>query len=232
MDKILIIEDDEEIAGIEKDYLEINNMEVTVCLDAISGIEAAGREHFDLIILDLMLPGMDGFSACKKLRAKLDIPLIIVSARHESADQVLGLGLGADNFIAKPFDPNVLVAMIKANLAAYKRAHVQPEKEEQILRCGSFELNTKSMKLTRNGLPIDLKNKEYELLEFFLRNHDVVFTKEQLYEKIWGMDAGGDTTTVAVHVNRLRQKIEENPAKPEYLVTVWSVGYRFCIPEK
>ena len=101
-----------------------------------------------------------------------------------------------------------------------------------MLRCGSFELNTKSMKLTRNGLPIDLKNKEYELLEFFLRNHDVVFTKEQLYEKIWGMDAGGDTTTVAVHVNRLRQKIEENPAKPEYLVTVWSVGYRFCIPEK
>lgn len=175
MDKILIIEDDEEIAGIEKDYLEINNMEVTVCLDAISGIEAAGREHFD---------------------------------------------------------PNVLVAMIKANLAAYKRAHVQPEKEEQMLRCGSFELNTKSMKLIRNGLPIDLKNKEYELLEFFLRNHDVVFTKEQLYEKIWGMDAGGDTTTVAVHVNRLRQKIEENPAKPEYLVTVWSVGYRFCIPEK
>lgn len=122
--------------------------------------------------------------------------------------------------------------MIKANLAAYKRVHGSEEKREQTLCCGPFVLNAKSMKITKNGVPLDLKNKEYELLEFFLHNRDVVFTKEDLYEKIWGMDAGGDTTTVAVHVNRIRQKIEENPAKPEYLLTVWSVGYRFCIPEK
>ncbi|MBE5906131.1 MAG: response regulator transcription factor [Lachnospiraceae bacterium] len=229
MQRILIIEDDETIANIEKDYFEINDFEATICTDALSGLNAVQHETFDLIILDLMLPGMDGFSACKKLRAITDIPIIIVSAKHESADQVLGLGLGADNFITKPFDPNVLVAMVKANLAGLVRCQKETTTNSDDFTVGPFTLNTQTRTITKNGQLLDLKNKEYELLAFLMKNKDVVFTKEDLYEEIWGLDSDGDTTTVAVHVNRIRQKIEDNPSHPVYLLTVWSVGYRFTV---
>ncbi len=229
MTKILIIEDDKQIASIEKDYLEINDFEVHICSDAISGINAAQSDKYGLIILDLMLPGMDGFSACKELRSKLDIPILIVSAKHESADQVLGLGLGADNFITKPFDPNILVAMVKANLAQYKRCNSVSATKSTLQVCGPFTLNQQTRQIYKNDVAIDLKNKEYELLEFLICNKDIVFTKEALYEKLWGMDAEGDTVTVSVHVNRLRQKIEDDPSNPKYLKTVWGVGYRLTV---
>ncbi|SFQ46887.1 DNA-binding response regulator, OmpR family, contains REC and winged-helix (wHTH) domain [Lachnospiraceae bacterium XBB1006] len=230
MQTILIIEDDETIANIEKDYLEVNDFDVTICGDALSGINALTKRAFDLIILDLMLPGMDGFSACKKMRTLVDIPILIVSAKHESSDQILGLGLGADNFITKPFDPNVLVAMVKANLAGYERSRKEKTADDDSLRIGPFSLTPSTRIISKEDKALTLTNKEYELLAFFLRNKDIVFTKEDLYEEIWGLDSDGDTTTVAVHVNRLRQKIEDNPSHPIYLLTVWSVGYRFTVP--
>jgi len=228
MAKILIIEDDENIANIEKDYLEINGYEVDIRNEAISGIELASTGEYDLILLDLMLPGMDGFSVCKKLRLQLNIPIIIVSAKQENSDQILGLGLGADDFVAKPFDPSVLVARVKSNLAQYQRGKL-PEAKENILEAGTLTLNRQKRKIYKDGVEIPLKNKEYELLAFFMENRDIVFTKEELYEKIWGLDAEGDTTTVAVHINRLRKKLEMDSSQPQYLETVWGVGYRFSI---
>ncbi len=228
MAKILIIEDDENIANIEKDYLEINGYEVDIRGEAVSGIELASTGEYDLILLDLMLPGMDGYSVCKKLRLQLDIPIIIVSAKQESTDQILGLGLGADDFVSKPFDPSVLVARVKSNLAQYRRGK-QPEAKDDVLEVGVLTLNRQKRQIYKDGVEIALKNKEYELLAFFMDNRDIVFTKEELYEKIWGLDAEGDTTTVAVHVNRLRKKLEEDPSQPQYLETVWGVGYRLTI---
>lgn len=228
MAKILIIEDDENIANIEKDYLEINGYEVDIRNEAVSGIELATTGEYDLILLDLMLPGMDGFAVCKKLRLQLDIPIIIVSAKQENADQILGLGLGADDFISKPFDPSILVARVKSNLAQYQRGK-HPEGKEDILRVGALTLDRKKRQIYKEGAEIALKNKEYELLAFLMDNRDIVFTKEALYEKIWGLDAEGDTTTVAVHVNRLRKKLEADPSQPQYLETVWGVGYRFTV---
>lgn len=228
MAKILIIEDDENIANIEKDYLEINGYEVDIRNEAVSGIELANTGEYDLILLDLMLPGMDGFAVCKKLRLQLDIPIIIVSAKHENADQILGLGLGADDFVPKPFDPSILVARVKSNLAQYQRGKL-PEVKEDVLKVGALTLNRQKRQIYKDGAEITLKNKEYELLAFFMDNRDIVFTKEELYEKIWGLDAEGDTTTVAVHVNRLRNKLEVDPSQPQYLETVWGVGYRFTV---
>lgn len=228
MAKILIIEDDENIANIEKDYLEINGYEVDIRNEAVSGIELATTGEYDLILLDLMLPGMDGFAVCKKLRLQLDIPIIIVSAKQENADQILGLGLGADDFIPKPFDPSILVARVKSNLAQYQRGKL-PETKEDILKVGALTLDRKKRQIYKDGSEIALKNKEYELLAFLMDNRDIVFTKEALYEKIWGLDAEGDTTTVAVHVNRLRKKLETDPSQPQYLETVWGVGYRFTV---
>lgn len=228
MAKILIIEDDETIANIERDYLEINGYEVAIRNEAVSGMEAANTGEYDLIILDLMLPGMDGFSVCKRLRVELDIPIIIVSAKQESADQILGLGLGADDFVTKPFDPSVLVARVKANLAQYQRGK-QPEIRDAVLQLGGLTLDRQKRLVYRDGVELALKNKEYELLAFLMDNKDIVFTKEELYEKIWGMDAEGDTTTVAVHVNRLRKKLESDSSQPQYLETVWGVGYRFTV---
>lgn len=228
MAKILIIEDDENIANIEKDYLEINGYEVDIRNEAVSGIELASTGEYDLILLDLMLPGMDGFSVCKKLRLQLDIPIIIVSAKHESADQILGLGLGADDFVGKPFDPSVLVARVKSNLAQSQRGKA-PEVKDDVLKVGELTLDRQKRLIYKNDVEIALKNKEYELLAFFMDNRDIVFTKEELYEKIWGLDAEGDTTTVAVHVNRLRKKLEADSSETNYLETVWGVGYRFTV---
>ena len=220
MDKILIIEDDEEIAGIEKDYLEINNMEVTVCLDAISGIEAAGREHFDLIILDLMLPGMDGFSACKKLRAKLDIPLIIVSARHESADQVLGLGLGADNFIAKPFDSAVLIAKIQALL---RRAY-DFGTGVNVLEHGGALLDTAQQTLCYGEKTVALSKNEFRILLVLMEHKGQVVSREMLMQKLWESESFVDENTLSVNVNRLRKRLEQ-VGLCDFIETKFGVGY-------
>jgi len=228
--KILIIEDDSAIAAIERDYLEINEFLVEIASDGLCGLSRALEGDFDLILLDLMLPGMDGFSVCRKLREKLDIPILMVTAKQEDIDKIRGLGIGADDYIEKPFSPGVLVARIKSNLAQYKRLReCQRTVSDPEIKIGSIRINTGSHRVFVNEVEISLKNKEYELLLFLVKNADMVFDKETLYERIWGYDALGDTATVAVHINRLREKIEVDSGNPKYIETVWGAGYRFRI---
>lgn len=226
MKKILIIEDDSEIAAIERDYLEINDCEVTISPDGSAGINLALMEAFDLILLDLMLPGIDGFTVCRKLREQLDIPILMVTAKREDIDKIRGLGMGADDYIIKPFSPNELVARVKSNISQYERLKGTSEVMSE-LTVGNIRINTKSHRIYANDQEIELKNREYELLLYLVTNADIVFSKETLYERIWGYDALGDNATVAVHINRLREKIEEDPSNPKYIQTVWGAGYRF-----
>ncbi len=226
MKKILIIEDDSAIAAIERDYLEIEQFQVEIAADGVNGLEKALNGGFDLILLDLMLPGIDGFTVCRKLRKTLDIPILMITARREDIDKIRGLGLGADDYIEKPFSPGVLVARVKAHLAQYERLK-QSDKPKPEIRMGAVRVNTDTRRVYVDEEEKDLKNKEYELLLFLMINVDVVFNRETLYEKIWGMDAMGDNATVAVHINRLREKIEADPSNPRYIQTVWGAGYRF-----
>lgn len=227
MRKILIIEDDLAIAEIERDYLEINGFEVQIETDGVSGMQAALTGGFQLILLDLMLPQIDGFTICRKLREQLDIPILMVTAKKEDIDKIRGLGIGADDYIVKPFSPGELVARVQAHLAAYDRLKGDKQELQPEINVGAIRINPKSHRVFVRGEEIQLKNKEYELLLFLVTNADMVFDKETLYERVWGMDAMGDNATVAVHINRLREKIEENPSDPHYIETVWGAGYRF-----
>ncbi len=226
MEKILIIEDDAAIAAIERDYLAIEHFEVEIAPDGVMGIEKALRGGFDLILLDLMIPGIDGFTVCRKLREALDIPILMVTARREDIDKIRGLGLGADDYIEKPFSPSVLVARVKAHLAQYARLKKTDRSAPIQLTIGTIRINTDTRRVYVNDIEVELKNKEYELLLFLALNADVVFNREMLYERIWGMDAMGDNATVAVHINRLRDKLEEDPGNPRYIQTVRGAGYR------
>lgn len=226
MDKILIIEDDEAIAAIERDYLEIDGFQVEIAADGITGLNRGLSGEFDLILLDLMLPGMDGFAVCRKLRESLNIPILMVTARQEDIDKIRGLGLGADDYIEKPFSPGVLIARVKANLAQYRRLS-EPKKASSEITLGGIRLNTGTHRVFVDGNEVELKNREYELLLFLMLNVDMVFDRETLYEKVWGLEAMGDNATVAVHINRLREKLEKDPANPRYIETVWGAGYRF-----
>lgn len=231
MKRILIIEDDQAIGEIERDYLEVNQFEVELIADGKEGMERALAGNFDLILLDVMLPTMDGFSICKELRKQLNIPILLVTAKQEDIDKIRGLGLGADDYIEKPFSPSILVARVKAHLAQYERLTGTQgnnggsgEKEYTV---GHLRIQPGAHRVFVHNKEVYLKNKEYELLVFLVKNADIVFDKETLYEKIWGLDAIGDVATVAVHINRLRDKIEDNPSDPKYIETVWGVGYRF-----
>ena len=227
MKRILIIEDDEAIAAIERDYLVLGGFEVEIAGTGGDGIAMGRSGRFDLILLDLMLPGIDGFSVCRTLRETLDIPILMVTARQEDIDKIKGLGMGADDYITKPFSPNVLVARIKANLAQYDRLKNTGKPEKAQIQMGNILLQQDSRRVFVDGTEVELKNKEYELLLFLMSNADTVFSRETLYERIWGYEAMGDNATVAVHINRLREKIEQNPSQPRYIQTVWGAGYRF-----
>jgi DNA-binding response OmpR family regulator len=225
--KILIVEDDTSIAEIERDFLEINGMECFIASNGTDGLREAASGRYDLILLDLMLPGLDGFEITKRIRGAVNVPILMVTARTEEADKIRGLGLGADDYISKPFSPTELVARVKANLAQYERlVGSKPLASDEILS-GNLRINPKSRRVYVDEREIDLKNKEYEMLYFLAAHPDVVFSKETLYESVWGMDALGDTATVAVHINRLREKIERDPSDPIHIQTVWGAGYRF-----
>lgn len=231
MKKILIIEDDISIAEIERDFLEINGFAAVLLTNGIKGMEEALTNQYDLILLDLMLPGMDGYEICKRIRDKVKIPILMVTARIEDVDKVRGLGLGADDYISKPFSPTELVARVKANIAQYERltSGTNTGEQSQDINIGVIRINPQARKVYVSGNEIELKNKEYELLFYMISNPNIVFSKERIYERIWGMDAFGDLKTVAVHINRLREKIEKDPQNPEYIQTVWGAGYRFNI---
>ena len=229
MKKILIIEDEEAIAMIEQDYLELSNFETEVVGDGASALQKLNDNSYDLILLDLMLPGgMSGYDVCKKIRGQVDIPIIMVTAKTESLDKVLGLELGADDYLTKPFDPAELVARVKANLNQYERLKGQTAQAEEKLVIGNgIVMELGSYKVTKDGKELRFPNKEFELLRFLAQTPNYVYSKEQLFEKIWGYDYIGDPATVAVHINRIREKIEQDSNNPKLIETVWGVGYRF-----
>jgi len=235
MKRILIIEDHMPLAEISRDFLLIEGYDVTIVTDGLEGCNRAVSEQYDLILLDLMLPGMDGYDICRNIRDKIDIPILMVTAKVEEIDKIRGLGLGANDYITKPFSPTEMVARVKSNLAQYERMSNNKNKTEitvkqsDEMRAGRITANLVSHRVYVDGEEIGLKNKEYELLILLLSNPDMVFSKEQLYEKIWGMDALGDLKTVTVHIGRLREKIEKDPQNPEHLQTVWGAGYRFKV---
>ncbi len=227
MSKILIIEDDLGIAEIERDYLQMEGFQANIVTDGKSGIQEALGGGYDLILLDLMLPGTDGFQVCGALRQKLDIPILIVTARLADEDKIRGLGVGADDYIEKPFAPSVLVARVKAHLAQYARIKGGSQGTGSLLQAGDISIDAETRTVRVEGREVELKNKEFELLLFLARHPNMVFNRETLYERIWGMDAMGDNITVAVHINRLREKLEPDPANPKYIQTVRGAGYRF-----
>ncbi|MCT4612866.1 MAG: response regulator transcription factor [Clostridia bacterium] len=226
MKKILIVEDDLNIADLEKDYLEVNEFEVTVENDGIKGLENARKNNYDLIILDLMLPGLDGFRICKTLREETDIPILLVTAKGEDIDKIRGLGIGADDYITKPFSPGELVARVKAHISKYDRL-VSKDSVSEVIEIRSLKIDNHSRRVYLDGKEIQLTTKEFDLLYMLASSPNKVFTKEYLYEHIWDMTSIGDLPTVTVHIRKLREKIEKDPANPEYIHTVWGTGYRF-----
>ena len=227
MKRILIIEDDKAIAELERDYLEANNFSVEIISDGKKGEEKALAEDFDLILLDLMLPNTDGFSICRAIRREKDTPILMVSARQEEIDKVRGLGLGADDYIVKPFSPNELTARVKAHIARYERLTQKTAQKSGSIFTGGLEICPEARRVFTDGKEVSLTRREFDLLLFFAENPGIAFSKDKLFDHIWGMDALGDTATVMVHINRIREKIEPNPATPVYIETVWGIGYRF-----
>ena len=227
MKQILIIEDDINIAELEKDYLQLNGYKVDVVHDGELGLKKALTGIYSVILVDLMLPGKDGYEIVKAIRNKLEIPVIIISARNEDIDKIRGLGLGADDYLTKPFSPAELVARVKSHITRYDRLRGKALVVELITH-GGLEINTAAHKVYINGKEVNLTTKEYELLIFLASNPDIVFTKEQIYNTIWGEEYYGEIATVAVHIQKIRKKIERDPSEPEYIETIWGTGYRFC----
>ena len=229
MKKILIVEDDVSIAEIQRDFLQINGFGVTIVADGQDGFVEAISGDYDLIVLDVMLPSMDGYEICKKVRDVIDVPILMVTAKTEDLDKIRGLGLGANDYITKPFFMPELIARINSNLAQYERVKASEPTSLQTkdIQIGSICLNPETRRIYVDNKEIGCKTKEFDLLCFLMTNPDIVFSKETLYQKIWGMDVFGDIRTVAVHINWLRNKIEKDPANPIYLQTVWGAGYRF-----
>jgi DNA-binding response OmpR family regulator len=227
--KILIIEDDNDIAEIEKDFLEIHGFEIVIENDGVKGMDRAMSGGFSLLLLDLMLPEKDGMAICREIRTKIDRPILMVTSRLEDAYKVRGLGIGADDYITKPFSPTELVARVKSHIARYQRLTQNDGrgKKSDEIDFGWLRINPDTHEVFVNDKKIAAANKEYELLYFLSLHNKMVFSKEQLYDKIWGEDMYGDVNTVAVHISRLREKIEKAPNEPEHLQTVWGAGYRF-----
>lgn len=230
MSKVLIVEDELSIAELEKDYLELSSFEVEIETDGKKGMEMALKNDYDMIILDIMLPGADGFEICKQIRAAKEIPILMVSARKEDIDKIRGLGLGADDYITKPFDPSQLVARVRSHLRRYARLTGKGKEgyadgRERIL-VQDIAIEPKTWKVWKKDKEIRLPNREFELLRFLAENPNIVFSKEELFEKIWGYDYISDGATVSVHINRLREKIEDDARKPKIIETVWGAGYR------
>ena len=229
MKRILIIEDEIAIAELEKDYLELSGFEVEVETTGDVGVERALKENFNLIILDLMLPNLDGFEIFKRIREEKNIPVIMVSAKKEDIDKIRGLGMGADDYITKPFSPSELVARVKAHLARYERLIGSGQKENEVIEIRGLKIDKTARRVFVNGEEKIFTTKEFDLLTFLAENPNRVFTKEELFRKIWDMESIGDIATVTVHIKKIREKIETNTSKPQYIETIWGVGYRFKV---
>lgn len=226
MRKILIIEDECNIAELERDYLEVNGFEVDIATSGEEGLRLAMTNSYNLILLDLMLPGIDGFKLCKELRQTLDIPILMVTAKKEDIDKLRGFARGADDYIVKPFNPNELVARVKAHISRYERL-INHEHQSNDIQIRGLLIQRDSRRVFVNNEEKILTAKEFDLLTYLATNPNIVFSKEHLMERIWGFDSLSDTNTVTVHIRKIREKIEEDPSQPQYIETIWGVGYRF-----
>ena len=215
---------------LERDYLEIEGFQVDILSDGDQGERAALTGEYDLILLDLMLPGRSGYEVCRRIRDQIDVPILMVTARTESVDKIRGLGLGADDYISKPFDPAELVARVKAHLSRYQRLTGGRGEEDSAIQVGDLRILPQSWKVYKGGQEVKMPNREFALLKFLAENPNIVFSKERLFEAIWGYDYMGDSATVTVHVGRIRDKIEDDPAHPKIIETVWGAGYRLNRP--
>lgn len=227
MNKLLIVEDELPIAELEKDYLELSDFEVDIECDGTKGEKAALSGNYDLIILDLMLPGTDGFEICKRVREKMDIPIIMVSAKKEDIDKIRGLGLGADDYMTKPFSPSELVARVKAHLTRYERLTKSNQMENEVIEIRGVRIDKTARRVYCDNEEKTFTTKEFDLLYFLAKNPNRVFTKEELFQEIWGLTSVGDIATVTVHIKKIREKVEKDTSRPEYIETIWGVGYRF-----
>jgi len=229
MANILIIEDEIAIAELEKDYLELSGFQVTMLHEGQAGLSEALEGDYQLVILDLMLPGLDGFEICRQIREEKDIPILMVSAKKEDIDKIRGLGLGADDYMTKPFSPSELVARVKAHLARYERLVKNHGKENEIIEIRGMKIDKTARRVYINEEEKILTTKEFDLLSFLAAHPDRVFTKDELFREIWDMESFGDIATVTVHIKKIREKIEEDAAKPQYIETIWGKGYRFKV---
>lgn len=229
MNKILIVEDEEAIADLEKDYLELSGFEVEVANDGELGLKKAMEEDYNLIILDLMLPGVDGFEICRTVRDEKNTPIIMVSAKKDDIDKIRGLGLGADDYMTKPFSPSELVARVKAHLARYERLIGSTAEENKVIEIRGLKIDTTARRVWVNGEEKTFTTKEFDLLTFLASHPNHVYTKDELFSEIWDMESIGDIATVTVHIKKIREKIEFDTSKPQYIETIWGVGYRFKV---
>ena len=229
MSKILIVEDEKEIADLEKDYLELSDFEVHIENNGEDGLREALNGDYALVILDLMLPGVDGFDICKEIRDSKDIPIIIVSAKKDDIDKIRGLGLGADDYLTKPFSPSELVARVKAHMARYERLIGSGNKPNDIIEIRGLKIDKTARRVYINGEEKTFTTKEFDLLTFLAENPNHVYTKDELFREIWGMESIGDIATVTVHIKKIREKVEADSSNPQYIETIWGVGYRFKI---
>ena len=229
MSRILIVEDEKDIAELEKDYLELSGFEVEIAGNGTEGLEKALNEDFDLYILDLMLPGVDGFEICKRIRDVKDTPILMVSAKRDDIDKIRGLGLGADDYVTKPFSPSELVARVKAHLARYDRLIGSQSQKNEVIQIRGLKIDRTARRVWINGEEKQFTTKEFDLLTFLAMNPNHVFTKEELFRNIWDMESVGDIATVTVHIKKIREKIEMDTSKPQYIETIWGVRYRFKI---
>ena len=231
MKKILIIEDDILAAELERDYLEASGFETEICGNGSEGLQKARDGAYDLLILDVMLPGTNGFEICRQIRQTQNLPVIMVTAKQEDVDKIRGLGLGADDYVIKPFNPGELVARVRAHISIHERLLGEgslAKEQKDVIEAGDLQIQVPYHQVTVGGRVIDLTNKEFELLLLLASNPGIVFSKETIYNRVWGMDANGDTATVMVHIGRLREKIEEDASEPKYIQTVRGAGYRFA----
>ena len=227
MSKILIVEDEVAIADLEKDYLELYGFDVEVANDGLIGYQKAMEEDYNLVILDLMLPGMDGFEICRKLRAEKNTPIIMVSAKKDDIDKIRGLGLGADDYMTKPFSPSELVARVKAHLSRYERLIGSAAEVNKVIEIRGLKIDTTARRVWVNGQEKAFTTKEFDLLTFLASHPNHVYTKDELFSEIWDMESIGDIATVTVHIKKIREKIEMDTSNPQYIETIWGVGYRF-----
>lgn len=228
MDKILIVEDDLDIAELERDYLEINGYHVELCHDGKEGLDMILQNNYDLVVLDVMLPSMDGFAIIKEVRKKKEVPVMMVTAKSSDVDKMRGLGLGIDDYMTKPFSPQELVARVRAHIARFRRL-VNNEGESDIIDLKGLVIDPSSRRVHLLGNEIMLTTKEFDLLHFLMKHPDHVFSKERLFREVWDADGVGDITTVAVHVRKLREKIEKGQSNLQFIETVWGAGYRFVL---